>query len=221
MLSLCNMGSFVRVASALVGVLSIAMPDSGGNLCFAAENPPGPEAPAGLIRSVQSGPWSVASTWDAGTVPGAGARVQIREGHVVVYDVKSEQATRLVHVAGTLTFARDKDTRLDVGLIKIQAGDDASEGGFDCEAHLPDGPVSGVRPALEVGTPDRPIAANHTALIRLLDCDGVDKSSWPAIVCCGGRMDFHGAPLNRTWVKLGETAKKEHSTVTLAEPVSG
>ena len=36
----------------------------------------------------------------------------------------------------------------------------------------------------------------------------MDKQSCPAIVCCGGRMDFHGAPLSRTWVKLGATAKK-------------
>jgi hypothetical protein len=49
-------------------------------------------------------------------------RVQIRQGHVVVYDLQSEQPIRLVHVAGTLTFDRQKDTRLDVGLIKIQAG---------------------------------------------------------------------------------------------------
>ena len=34
-------------------------------------------------------------------------------------------------------------------------------------------------------------------------------------------MDFHGAPLNRTWVKLGETAKKGQATVTLVEPVQG
>ena len=43
--------------------------------------------------------------------------------------------------------------------------------------------------------------------------------SCPAIVCCGGRMDFHGAPLNRTWVKLGATAKKGDTAVSLAEPV--
>lgn len=153
----------------------------------ATEKPQGAaEKPAaGLIRSARSGPWSAAATWEGGQVPGAGARVQVREGHTVVYDVKSEQSMRLVHVAGTLAFDREKDTRLVVGLIKIQPGDDASEDGFDCDAHLPDGPASGPRPALEVGTPERPIEANHTAVIRLVDCDGVDKNSWPAIACCG------------------------------------
>src|SRR5262249_13053272 len=44
---------------------------------------------------------------------------------------------------------------------------------------------------------------------------------WPAIVACGGRMDFHGAALSRTWVKLGATARAGDTEVTLAEPVTG
>src|SRR5262249_49960536 len=50
---------------------------------------------------------------------------------------------------------------------------------------------------------------------------GLDKASCPAIVCCGGRMDFHGAPLSRSWVHLGAAAKKGDAVVTLAEPVDG
>jgi hypothetical protein len=49
----------------------------------------------------------------------------------------------------------------------------------------------------------------------------MDKESCPAIVCCGGRMDFHGSPLSRTWVKLGATAKAGSAEVTLAEAVTG
>jgi hypothetical protein len=174
-----------------------------------------------LIRSARSGPWSSAATWEGGRVPGTAARVQVCAGHIVVYDVRSEQPIRSIHVAGTLTFARDRDTRLDVGLIKIQAGNDARESGFDCAAHLPDPPANGRRPALEVGTPERPIEAQHTAIIRLVGFAGVDPDSWPAIVCCGGRMDFHGAPLSRTWVKLAETARTADTRITLAEPVQG
>jgi hypothetical protein len=147
--------------------------------------------------------------------------VQVRAGHTVVYDVKSDQPIRVVHVAGTLTFAADRDTRLDAGLIKVQSGDEASENGFDCDAHLPDFTPGQPRPALEVGTPDRPIPAGRHALIRLVYFEGMDRETCPAIVCCGGRMDFHGAALSRTWVKLGATAKKADTTVTLAEPVMG
>jgi hypothetical protein len=178
-------------------------------------------AEAPVFRSAQSGPWSAAATWDGGHVPGAGARVQVRAGHRVLYDVRSNAAIRTLHVAGTLAFAADRDTRLDVGLIKIQAGDDASENGFDCEAHLKEPDPGQARPALEVGTPNRPVDARHTALIRLVSFDGMDKETCPAIICCGGRMDFHGAPLSRTWVKLGATARAGDTTVTLAEAVTG
>lgn len=218
-----GMSRLILVGLALSGAVWMVAPGSAGYRLAAAVNPPGlaEQPPAGLIRSARSGPWSAAATWEGGTVPGSAARVQVRQGHTVVYDVNSNLAIRLVHVAGTLTFARDKDTRLDVGLLKIQAGDDASEDGFACDAHLPDAPANAPKPALEVGTPGRPIEANHTAVIRLVDFEGVDKTSWPAIVCCGGRMDFHGAPMNRTWVKLGETTRKDAVAVSLAEPVQG
>jgi hypothetical protein len=180
-----------------------------------------PRTLTGLIRSARGGPWSAPATWDGGKVPGAAARVLIRPGHAIVYDVKAEQAIRLLHIAGTLTFAPDRDTRLDVGLIRIQAGEDVSEEGFDCTAHLPKSDPGPTRPALLVGTPDRPVVAGHRALIRLVYFQGMDKQSCPAIVCCGGRMDFHGAPMSRTWVKLGATASKGEATLTLAEAVSG
>src|SRR5262249_51687074 len=142
-----------------------------------------------------------------GKVPPAGAKVQIRQGHTAVYDAHSDQAIRSIHVAGTLTFARDKNTHLDVGLIKIQPGDNASEHGVDCDAPLPALQPRHPKPDLDVGPPDRPIDPGHTATIRLVYFEGMDKQSCPAIVCCGGRMDFHGAPMSRTWVKLGATAK--------------
>ncbi len=176
-------------------------------------------AEAPLIRSAQSGSWSAPATWEGGKVPGAGARVQVRHGHVVVYDRASDEAVRAVYIAGVLTFAPDKDTRLDVGLIRIQAGDDVSEEGFDCDAHLNE-PVL-PRPALEVGTQDRPIDSKHIAKIRLVYFPGMDKQSLPAVVCCGGRMDFHGAAMNRPWIKLGATAKKGDAAVTGAEAVEG
>ncbi len=181
---------------------------------------PGAEKPV-LIRSARSGPWSAAATWEGGKAPSAGAKVQIREGHSVAYDLKSDEVIRSIHVAGTLSFVPDRDTRLNVGLIKIQAGDDCSEDGFDCDAHVPAADDNKPKPALEVGTPDRPIDAKHTAVIRLVLVDGMDRKSCPAIVCCGGRMDFHGAPMNRTWLKLGATAKKGDDTITLDEPVQG
>src|SRR5262245_40749369 len=142
---------------------------------FAAD----PPALADVVRSARSGPWSAAATWQGGKVPTAGSRVHVRTGHTVLYDVKSDVVIRSINVAGTLTFAPDRDTRLDVGLIKIQAGDDFSEDGFECDAHLPAVDPSKPRPALEVGTPDRPIEAKYTALIRLHPVQGLDPQSCP------------------------------------------
>ncbi|HLW64612.1 MAG TPA: G8 domain-containing protein [Gemmataceae bacterium] len=174
-----------------------------------------------VVRSAKSGNWSAASTWEDGKVPAAQARVLIREGHRVLYDVQSDQVIRSINIAGELSFAADKDTRLDVGLIKIQANEYVSEEGFDCDAHFTVKDLQKPKPALVVGTPEKPINAKHTALIRLHYIPGMNKESCPAIICCGGRMDFHGAPMNRTWVKLGETAKPNDTTITLAENVTG
>ena len=174
-----------------------------------------------LVRSAVSGRWSEPATWEGGKVPIAGQRVQIRIGHHVVFDTRTEGAIRSIHVAGTLRFDPDRDTRLDVGLIKIQAGDDPGESGFDCETHVTAPDPRRPRPALEIGTPDQPIAPEHHAVIRLTAVPGLDPEECPAIVCCGGRWDVHGSPLDRTWVKLGASAAKGTTTVELAEPVRG
>jgi uncharacterized protein (TIGR03067 family) len=215
--------ALILVAFGLIGTVGNAL---------RGDEPKKDTAPA-LIRSARSGPWSAPDTWEGGKLPGAGARVQVRAGHTVTYDLSSDQVMRSIHVAGTLTFARDRDTRLDVGLIKIQSGDNASEDGFNCEAHLqkPDPQIP--RPAMEVGTAEEPIPAEHTAFIRLVAIEGMDKESCPAIVCCGGRLDLHGAPLSRTWVKLGATVNAARFgkgqilpapgdvAITLTEPVTG
>lgn len=202
----------MQVSLRLLALLSVGFLLS--DRAFAAEKPD-------WIRSAGNGAWSAASTWENGKVPAAGARVHIRPGHVIVYDVESDQPIRAVYVAGTLSFAADKNTRLDVGVIKVEAGEEPSEEGFDCDLHVIESAVGANRPALQVGTAQQPIAAGHTALIRLRAVEGQDKQSCPAIVSCGGRMDFHGSPLSRTWVKLGATAKKGAATITLSEPVTG
>src|SRR5262245_32384801 len=58
----------------------------------------GDKAASRLLRSARSGPWSEATTWEGGKVPGPGARVQVREGHAVVYDVNSDKVIRSLHV---------------------------------------------------------------------------------------------------------------------------
>jgi hypothetical protein len=179
----------------------------------------GGEAPA-VIRSAGSGAWSAAATWEGGKVPAAGARVLIRAGHKVVYDVKSEQVIRGINVAGVLSFATDRDTRLDVGLIRVQAVDEYSEEGFDCARHAETPDPAVARPALEVGMPENRVDRRFTARIRLVYVPGMDKQSCPAIVCCGGRMDFHGAYFGATWERLARTVKAGATSIITDHPVS-
>ena len=207
------------VVSFMVGILA-AGPGVGPSPLMAAEQPGNAAVPP-LVRSARSGSWSSPSTWEGGKVPASGVRVQVRKGHTVTYDLKSDRVIRSIHIAGTLTFARDRDTRLDVGLIKIQPGEDATEDGFDCDAHAAEPKPGTPLPALEVGTPEQPVPASRTALVRLAYASGLDRQSCPAIICCGGRMDFHGAPMNRTWVRLGATARKGEGVITLSETVTG
>jgi len=175
------------------------------------------------VRSARDGKWSDPATWMEKRVPRSGDTVQIRAGHTVTYDALSQEPIRMIHVAGTLAFSRERSTRLDVGLIKIQAGDTATEEGFNCDMHPapaqsdPRAPV----PALEIGTPVKPIPANVTATIRLVPFPGTDRETLPAIIDCAGRWDVHGAPMSRTWVKLGASTKAGEVTVTLSEPVTG
>ncbi len=180
---------------------------------FAADPP--------VIKSAKSGPWSVKETWQGNAVPGAGDRVLIRTGHTITYDVKSDAVVRGVNVAGTLAFATDTDTVLNVGLLKIQPGEAYSEEGFDCDGHAMKPEDGKPLPALIVGTMDAPVAAGKTATIRLHHIEGMSKETCPAVVCCGGRMDLHGAPMSRTWVKLGANAKAGDTAVSLAEAVTG
>jgi hypothetical protein len=187
-----------------------------------------------VVRSVRSGPWSAGATWDVERMPKSGEIVKIMAGHDVEYDVESEAVIRSVHVAGRLNFSRDRDTRLDVGLIRIEAGDGVDETGFDCihepkrsARHLP-APSRAPRsfvdesgPALLVGTPNKPIPADHRAVIRLHVVEGLDPRSFPAIVCCGGRMDFHGAPTT-PWIKLPfQSIRRGEPKVVLPDPLLG
>ena len=179
------------------------------------------------IRSKDNGDWSNAKTWNPERVPRTGDRVLISRGTRVRYDSASKDVIRLVQVVGTLSFARNRDTTLNVAVLKVQNSLECSESGFACDfegvtdSGEPLGPRQGELPTLEVGTPDSPIPAKHTARIRLHFLKGMDKDDAPALVCCSARMELHGARLSRTWIKLGRDVAEGDSTVTLSEEVTG
>lgn len=175
------------------------------------------EAEPRIVRSAASGRWSNAATWTGGQVPAAGDKVFVAVGHEIVFDAKTTDVIRSVHLDGTLRFAPDLDTKLRVGLIRIGAGGTTDERGFDCEAHAPKASAA----ALIVGTREQPIYMRRNATIELHYIEGMDKQSCPAIVCCGGRMELHGTPLERTWVKLGAPAQAGATELTVQNDIGG
>lgn len=175
------------------------------------------------LESARDGSWSDPSTWEPSRAPAAGDQVLIRAGHEVIYDAKSEALIPTVRVAGRLRFARDRDTLLTVGLLRIDpnAADEADGIGVE-DIHDHDAPHGVPEAVLEVGTPDAPVLHPHSATIRLAYVDGMPADSAPAIICRpGGRMEFHGAPMSRTWVDLGGDAKSGTTRILLGEAVTG
>jgi len=67
------------------------------------------------MRSARSGRWSEPATWEGGKVPTHNAKVQIRAGHAILYDAKSLELIRTIHVAGMQTGIPSS-----MRLIKIQ-----------------------------------------------------------------------------------------------------
>jgi hypothetical protein len=172
-------------------------------------------------RSARDGLWSDPGTWEGGKLPKAGEFVQIQAGHAVTYDVSADAALRMLHVAGTLRFSREKNTRLEAGLIKVEPGDTTTEEGFNCHDVRATTPTGSPVPALEIGTPEAPIPPGITATIRLRLFPGTDAQTLPAITVCSARWDAHGAPMERTWLKLAAPAGIGDTRLTLEQPASG
>ena len=175
------------------------------------------------IESVGDGKWSDSTTWKPARVPQSGDRVLVKRDTRIQYDVENDEVIRMLHIAGTVEFKRDCDTELNVGILKIQSGHRCNEDGFACDfrhVHKPGTPNARL-PALIVGTPDDPIPAKHTARIRLHYLDGMKKDDAPAVACCTARMEIHGSPMSRTWIKLGADAKPNDDQVMISEEVTG
>jgi hypothetical protein len=158
-------------------------------------------------------------------VPTQGDRVLISHGTTIEYDAGSKDVICLIRVVGTLRCARDRDTELNVGLVKVQNSDARSESGFACDfrganqAGEPSDAPGGSMPALLVGEPEAPILAEFTAKIRLHYLDGMSKDDTPAIACCSARLEFHGAPLKYPLAQLAADAKPGDNQIVLAEAV--
>jgi len=121
------------------------------------------------------------TTWEGGKVPGAGARVQVREGHIVIYDAKSDAVIRFIHVAGTLSFANNQDTLLMSASSRFNPAPTPAKW-FRLRCPHGGGQAWGDSHG---GTRSRyatnPIDAKKSALIRLHYIEGTDKTPGPPL----------------------------------------
>jgi hypothetical protein len=143
--------------------------------------------------------------------------VLVTRGTNLIYDVQSDVKLRLVQVVGKLSFARDRDTLLNVGVLKVQNSNVCSESGFACDFHdvnkagEPASAPDGHMPALEVGTFENPIPAEFTARIRLHYFQGAKRTIYD-----------HGVPRNNPNAVSTESrrvTKIDGRTITLDRPL--
>lgn len=178
---------------------------------------------ADKIVSAGNGNWSDASTWNPERVPASGDDVHIMPGTAVTYDVESDNVIRSIHVGGMLSFARDRSTLLNVGNIKVSPRVATGAGsGVEDVSHEHRAPEDTAEAVLEVGKPNQPLPHPYVARIRLHFIEGMDPDEAPAIVLRpGGRMELHGSPMNRTWVKLGAHSEPGAEMVKLKQEITG
>jgi hypothetical protein len=156
---------------------------------------------APTVSAARNGRWSDPATWSTNKVPGADAKVLIAAGRDVVYDVEADATLRCIELHGRLAFSTDVNTRMRiVNLTVMEQG------------------------ALEVGTPDRPVAAHVRAGILIAD-EPFDVRIDPAQVGNGivglGRVTMHGAAKTPTFARLGDDARSGQTRLRLEQPASG
>ncbi len=160
------------------------------------------------IRSVRTGAWSAASTWNLGRIPKATDIVGITGGTTVTVDGTAGVAAVVgIEAAGKLAFRTDIATRLTVGTLLV----------------LPQG-------ALEVGTAAAPVSAAVTAEIVIADRapdtvnDGVgvfDPSQFgTGLISVDGRVTISGAA-KTTFTRLATEPQPGQTSLKLAAAVSG
>ena len=155
------------------------------------------------VASVRSGRWSDSTVWSTGRVPVQGDSVLVSAGQAITYDAYSDVEIGRLQIQGTLAFARDRATRLDVGNVVVDRGG-----------------------TLDMGTPGSPIPGTVTAELRLVIASGATCTGGTAFVegdtgvWVYGRWDIQGTPVRVTWTKLTAPAAAGATMVQVADDVT-
>ena len=154
-------------------------------------------------RTVRSGDWSNASTWQGGRLPQAGDHVQISASHSIILDTNTPELGSLL-IGGELIFA-DQPVELAAGWIMVH----------------------GNSALLQIGTEAEPFQ-NH-AVITLTGSNEDENISGESplnsgtkflMIMEGGQLELHGASRDKvSWTQLNAHADSGSTTISLAEPV--
>ena len=151
--------------------------------------------------AVNNGSWFDPATWAGGEVPGEGARVVIPAGVTVDYDGESTVSLFTVRVDGTLDFATDVDTFMEVDTFVV----------------TPSG-------HLTIGTADHPVDANVKTVIQIADNGPIDVDWDPQLLSRGllshGEIEIHGAQ-KAAFLKVAVDAMAGNLSLTLEEAPEG
>ncbi len=148
-------------------------------------------------RATQSGAWSDADTW-GGSSPGDGAIVQISEGIEVVVDAMVNARLETVRIDGTLKFATDRNTELQLDTLFSA-----------CTGHL------------QIGTATASIQPDVKARIVFIDDGPVSDAkllSRGAILM--GKTTIHGSPKTHQAI-ITPQAQQGDSILNLATAPAG
>jgi len=147
--------------------------------------------------AIKSGAWSDSSTWEGGRIPGNNAKVLIKTGVEVVYDLESNARLKTVRIDGTLSFAPDQNTKMVV----------------DTLVNAPGG-------TLNIGSEHQPIHSDKTARIVIADNGAIDTAWDPQQLSRGllshGRVEIHGQE-KTSHLQLAQDAMKGDTKLVLAE----
>jgi hypothetical protein len=126
-------------------------------------------------EAVRTGNWSSPTTWQNGHVPGNNANVVIPKGLTVTVDGIERPLLHTLNVAGTLQFAPDQDTALNVDTMLVGFGG-----------------------TLDIGTAATPIDSNRHAVLTFTDTAPINTTWDPHEISRGlismGTVNMAGAP---------------------------
>ena len=151
--------------------------------------------------AVNNGSWFDPNTWASGEVPGEGAKVVIPDGVDVTYDGESAVSLFTVRVDGSLDFATDRDTFMEVDTFVV----------------APTG-------KLTIGTIDQPVSAGVETVIQFADNGPIDVSWDPMLLSRGlishGDIQIHGAE-KETFLKVAADPMAGDTSLTLESSPEG